>query len=72
MIDYRAATLRKRRQRVRDRCGMAMLRIETHRRDEEWLSVALIIQRKNRETSYPTSPVSRAIRKAGRRAHATS
>jgi len=24
MIDYRAATLRKRRQRVRDRCGMAM------------------------------------------------
>ena len=42
------------------------------RRDEEWLSVSLIIQRKNRETSYPTSPVSRAIRKAGRRAHATS
>jgi len=41
-------------------------------RDEEWLSVALIIQRKNRETSYPTSPVSRAIRKAGRKVHATS
>src|SRR6476620_640025 len=41
-------------------------------RDEEWLSVALIIQRRNRETSYPTSLANPAILRAGREVHAIS